>query len=199
MLGGSIIWASDENVRSIHCGYPGLGSDLRRQSRCEHQLHAPAPRNAHEPSSDTRVRPFRPGWGCHGDVPDDARPRSRIQTIREFFEDDHVHMALIVAADGRLITTIERSDLAGVTSSTGCAAEVGTLVGRTVAPSQAIVAVTETLLTEGRRRLAVVNGSGRLLGLLCLKRDGRGFCSDDGIRARAEEAARAPAQGTDLT
>ena len=126
-------------------------------------------------------------------------PRSRIQTIREFFEDDHVHMALIVAADGRLLTTIERSDLAGVTSSTGCAAEVGTLVGRTVAPSQAIAAVTETLLTEGRRRLAVVNGSGRLLGLLCLKRDGRGFCSDDGIRARAEEAARAPAQGTDLT
>jgi CBS-domain-containing membrane protein len=114
-------------------------------------------------------------------------PRCRPQTIREFFEDDHVHMALVVTADGRLITTIERSDLARATPGATCAVELGTLVGRTVAPSQPLAAAREMLVPEGRRRLAVVDASGRLLGLLCLKRDGTGFCSDKGIRERAEE------------
>ena len=67
--------------------------------------------------------------------------------------------------------TIERSDLAEATPVARCAAELGTLVGRTVAPSQAVAAARETLLHEGRRRLAVVDASGRLLGLLCMKRD----------------------------
>jgi hypothetical protein len=42
-------------------------------------------------------------------------PRCGLQTIGRFFEDDHVHMALVVGADRRLLTTIERSDLAGAT------------------------------------------------------------------------------------
>jgi hypothetical protein len=46
------------------------------------------------------------------------------------------------------------------------------------------------LLLEKRRRLAVVDHTGRLLGLLCLKHDGRGYCTDEGIRARATEARR---------
>jgi hypothetical protein len=94
-------------------------------------------------------------------------------------------MALVVAADGRLITTVERSDLAGATPRASSAAELGTLVGRTVAPSLATAAAREKLLRQGRRRLAVVDASGRLLGLLCLKRDGTGFCSDDGVHGRA--------------
>jgi hypothetical protein len=40
---------------------------------------------------------------------------------------------------------------------------------------------------QGRRRLAVTDEAGRLLGLLCLKKDGTGYCSDDGIRERAAE------------
>ncbi|MGW1564687.1 hypothetical protein ACWCQ1_51030 [Streptomyces sp. NPDC002144] len=43
---------------------------------------------------------------------------------------------------------------------------------------------------DGRRRLAVTDGCGRLLGLLCLKRSGNGYCSDEGIRARADERER---------
>jgi CBS-domain-containing membrane protein len=113
-------------------------------------------------------------------------PRCRLKTIREFLEDDHVHMALVVAADGRLITTIERSDLAGDTRHARCAAEFGTLVGRSVAPSQTVAEARGRLRREGRRRLAVVDASGYLLGLLCLKRDGTGFCSDEGIRERTE-------------
>jgi len=42
----------------------------------------------------------------------------------------------------------------------------------------------------GRRRLAVVDDGGVLVGLLCLKRTGRGFCSDLDVASRA--ASRRP-------
>ena len=79
-------------------------------------------------------------------------------------------MALIVAPDGRLVTTIERPDLATATSGSVPVAKLGTLAGRTAGPAGPLAAATATLLREGRRRLAVVDDSGRLLGLLCLNR-----------------------------
>lgn len=118
-------------------------------------------------------------------------PGSGLETIRAFFEDDHVHMALIVAADGRLVTTIERPDLAAAASGSAPVAKLGTLCGRTVAAADPLDAAAAMLLREGRRRLAVVDDSGRLLGLLCLKRDGSGYCSDEGIRERAQHATAA--------
>jgi CBS-domain-containing membrane protein len=116
-------------------------------------------------------------------------PECGLERIRAFFEDDHVHMALIVASDGRLVTTIERPDLTVVASASSPAQveNLGTLVGRTAGPADPLGAATATLLREGRRRLAVVDDSGRLLGLLCLKQDGNGYCSDEGIRARRNE------------
>ena len=41
------------------------------------------------------------------------------------------------------------------------------------------------MLAAGGRRLAVVDHRLRLLGLLCLKRSGLGFCSDRDVAARA--------------
>ena len=120
-------------------------------------------------------------------------PGSGLEAIRAFFEDEHVHMALIVAADGRLVTTIERPDLPAATSSSALAKNLGRLIGRTERPADPLGAATATLLREGRRRLAVVDDSGRLLGLLCLKKDGTGYCSDEGIRERAQRATQ-PAQ-----
>ncbi len=79
-------------------------------------------------------------------------PRSGLEKIRAFFEDDHVHVALIVATDGRLVTTIERSDLAVAISSSAPVAQLGTLAGRTAGPADPLGAVTATLLREGRRR-----------------------------------------------
>jgi hypothetical protein len=102
--------------------------------------------------------------------------------IRAFFEDDHVHMALIVRTDRRLVTTIERADLSAGPPVLTLAAEFGTLTGRTAGPGQKLEAVTAGLLRERRRRQAVVDDCGRLLGLLCLKKDGSGYCSDDNIR-----------------
>lgn len=102
----------------------------------------------------------------------------------ELFENEHVHMALIVAPDGRLVTTIERPDLHH-NSMAANAIEFGTLDGRTVSPAQELDAVLTVLAKSGRRRLAVVDDEGRLVGLLCVKRDGTGCCSDEGIRERA--------------
>jgi CBS-domain-containing membrane protein len=113
------------------------------------------------------------------------RPGTRLTDIRAFFEDDHVHMALIVAADGRLLTTIERADLLTAASRSAPVATLGTLTGRTARPADPLSAATATLTREGRRRLAVVDDSGRLLGLLCPKKDGAGYCSDEGIGERA--------------
>jgi CBS-domain-containing membrane protein len=118
-------------------------------------------------------------------------PGSGLEMIRAFFEDSHVHMALIVGADGRLITTIERSDLTAATSASAPVATLGTLAGRTAGPADPLDAATATLLREGRRRLAVVDDRGRLLGLLCLTKTGAGYCTDEGIRERAQCAATA--------
>ena len=117
-------------------------------------------------------------------------PESGLEKVRAFFEDDHLHMALIVARGGRLVTTIERPDLAAATSSSTPVAKLGTLIGRTAGPADPLGSATAALLREGRRRLAVVDDSGRLLGLLCLKKDGTGYCSDEGIRERAQRATQ---------
>jgi CBS-domain-containing membrane protein len=116
-------------------------------------------------------------------------PECGLAAIRAFFTDDHLHMALVVAADGRLVTTIERPDLA-VTSWPVRVAELGTLTGRTAGPTDVLGAATAMLLRERRRRLAVIDDDGRLLGLLCLKKDGTGYCSDASIRERAQHAGQ---------
>lgn len=117
-------------------------------------------------------------------------PESTLEDIRRFFEDDHVHMALVVAADGRLVTTVERHDLSAVSSGSQPAATLGTLAGRTITPSGGLEAVTAALLRRGSRRLAVIDESGRLVGLLCLKRSGTGYCSSEDIRERATRSTR---------
>ena len=109
---------------------------------------------------------------------------TKTDQIRAIFEDDHVHMALIVAPGRRLVTTIERPDLPASSPDLSPAAELGTLTGRTADPAQPLDAVTAALQRDRRRRLAVVDDRGRLLGLLCLNKDGTGYCSDDSIRQR---------------
>lgn len=118
--------------------------------------------------------------GRHADVAD----------VRTFFDDDHVHMALVVAPDGRLLTTIERPDIPAAAPASTPATEFGTLDGRTVSASDPLHTVTPRMAVDRRRRLAVTDDAGRLLGLLCLKRSGNGYCSDEGIRARADERER---------
>ncbi|WP_152627696.1 CBS domain-containing protein [Streptacidiphilus melanogenes] len=112
---------------------------------------------------------------------------------REFFGNDKVH-ALLVVSHGVLVAVVERPDLVG-RSDHEPVASAGRLGDRVVAPSDSLRETWDAMAAAGRRRVAVVTEEGRLVGLLCLKRSGRGFCSDAGIGARAEEhAARAEAR-----
>lgn len=92
------------------------------------------------------------------------------------------HMILLVA-DGVLLATLTRDDLAGTVSSGVPALPLGSLAGRTVRPDAPLAPTHEAMRDGGVRRLAVVDESGRLLGLLCLKRTLRGFCTDEGVAA----------------
>lgn len=106
--------------------------------------------------------------------------------LHELFADAHVHAALIV--DGsRLASVVERADLVGCGSPTQPATEIGKLTGRTVLAGADPETTRHAMLAAGQRRLAVVDCEGTLLGLLALKRSGRGFCSDSDVAARRTE------------
>ena len=107
-----------------------------------------------------------------------------LAAIAALLEDDHVHMALIVGSGGELVTTIELADLARAARLDAPARTLGTLAGRTARPRDSLADAADVLRRSRRRRLAVVDEDGSLAGLLCLRRDGRGFCTDEGIRAR---------------
>lgn len=100
------------------------------------------------------------------------------------FEDDHVHLLLLV--DGRrLVGTLTRAELPTIAGAVvGHALAFATLTGRTVAPTTGVEQAWAAMVEVGTRRLAVVDEDDQLLGLLCLKRRGDGFCSDADVAAR---------------
>jgi predicted transcriptional regulator len=104
----------------------------------------------------------------------------------EAFTDSHVHM-LLLTRDGVLRGTLLRDDLSSATDAAASALDAATLAGRTIGPEHDLQDALELMRRRGTRRLAVVDGTGRLVGLLCLKRTLDGFCSDDDVRARAVE------------
>ena len=86
--------------------------------------------------------------------------------------------------DGRLLTIVERGELAGAADDRP-AIELGRLEGRTIDPAADLEEVRRRMVAGQIRRLAVVDRQMRLLGLLCLKRSGLGFCSDADVAERA--------------
>lgn len=108
-----------------------------------------------------------------------------VAQVRDEFQDDHVHCVLIVK-DDVLLTVVERPDLVKV-SPEEKAVTLGRLGGRTIKADENLERARTSMLSQGRRRLAVIDDHAALLGLLCLKRTGLGFCSDAGVRARAAE------------
>lgn len=111
---------------------------------------------------------------------------ARLSDARRALEDPHVHMVLLTEA-GRLVGTLVREDLPASAESTTPALAHAVLLGRTVPAGLAAEDARRLLLTEGRRRAAVVDEDGMLLGLLCLKRRRTGFCSDDDVAGRAAQ------------
>ncbi|WP_170860956.1 CBS domain-containing protein [Trujillonella endophytica] len=121
-------------------------------------------------------------------IPKTLGYESDVGAVRRELYDDHVHMVLVVDDQQRLLTTITSSDLPSAVPNSMRAIEVGRLDGRTTRPSTPITDITARLGRSGERRLAVTDDHGRLLGLLCLKRSRTGYCSDDGVAARARES-----------
>lgn len=110
-------------------------------------------------------------------------PSATVGDLRAFFDDDHVHVALLADGD-RLVGVVERGDIAGGLADDMPARSVATLRGRTIDPAAGASDALESMRREGRRRLAVVAGDGALVGLLCLKSGGGGFCSDADVCSR---------------
>jgi CBS domain-containing protein len=114
-----------------------------------------------------------------------------VADVRALLADDHVVMALLTD-DGVLRGTLLREDLPATAPGAAPALPLARLTGRTAAPTAALAGVHALLLHTGRRRLAVVDGAGRLLGLLCLTRRRTGYCSDAGVAERARSRRCAP-------
>ena len=108
-----------------------------------------------------------------------------VREMRDFFRDDHVHAALIVSPAGYLAAVVERHDIADSHPPDAAAAPLGRLAGRTVSAGASLAEVRRAMDATGRRRAAVTSIDGRLLGLLCLKANRAGFCSDQDVCARA--------------
>ncbi len=107
-----------------------------------------------------------------------------VEQVRAALSNDHVHMVLLTEGR-RLVGTVTTADLPP-SGTQGAALDWSTLAGRTVSPDAPTSQARDLLLQREIRRLAVVDESGFLLGLLCLKRRRTGFCSDADVRERSE-------------
>jgi predicted transcriptional regulator len=110
-------------------------------------------------------------------------PSTTVAELATFFADEHVHIALLVD-DGGLIGTVERSDLAAACPDDAPASVLATTDGRTIDAGVPLPDALTAMRLGGRRRLAVTNAADEVVGLLCLKASGRGFCSDADVEAR---------------
>lgn len=99
-------------------------------------------------------------------------------------QDAHVHLVLLVDGE-KLVGMVARDDVPDGQAPAGAeAVDFARLAGRTVQPDTAAHDAVAHMRINSIRRLAVVDGDDRLLGLLCLKRTGRGFCCNDDVASR---------------
>jgi CBS domain-containing protein len=117
-------------------------------------------------------------------------PEATVGDVRAFLAGGHVHLALVVDGTGRLLVTLVREDLEGHPDDAR-ATEAGTLVGRTVPADLPADRLPDRMVAQGARRLAVVDDAGHLVGLVCRKRSGQGWCTDEGIRSKRAERPHA--------
>lgn len=115
-----------------------------------------------------------------------------IDDSRAALGDDHLHMVLLT--DGStLVGTVTRDDLPqpGVVDA---AAIWSRLADRTVQPDASAAAIEQMLVHHGLRRVAVVDAAGSLLGLMCLKQRGSGFCSAADVPSRCRHTGPDPTE-----
>lgn len=104
-----------------------------------------------------------------------------VAEARAAFDSSEKTHLLLLTSGGLLVNTVTRADLEAEVDPGQPAATVGTLLSRTVAPDGPLGHARHDMLRRGQRRLAVVDDSMHLLGLLCLKLSLTGFCTDEGV------------------
>ena len=97
---------------------------------------------------------------------------------------------LLLVRDGLLVSMVAREDLSDAEEASAPVADVGTLDGACVAAEAPLDATFDAMVRSGRRRIAVVEPDGTLLGLLCLKQSRSGFCTDEGVAAMRRSRTR---------
>lgn len=108
-----------------------------------------------------------------------------VALLHTFFDDEHVHAALVLDTAGQLLSMVTRGDLVGHEADVPAAA-LGCLEGRVVSPDADLARTWQAMIDDHLRRLAVTDPEdGTLLGLLCLNRSRLGFCSDSNVAERA--------------
>ena len=113
-----------------------------------------------------------------------------VREARSAFDASPKLRVLLLVRDDLLVSMIAREDLSRAEDPSAAVAEVGTLDGRCVAADAPLEATFDAMVRSGRRRIAVVEPDGKLLGLLCLKRSQSGFCTDKGVAAMRRSRAR---------
>lgn len=109
----------------------------------------------------------------------------------ELFTDEHVHMLLLVE-NQQLVGTLLRTDLHDEHLPPELPAKpFSVLSGRWVRADHDAADLLTRMTSQRIRRLAVVDETLTLKGLVCLKRTGNGFCSDADVQARALPTQRA--------
>ena len=115
----------------------------------------------------------------------------------EVFASTHVHMVVLTETGhvgSRLTGTLLRTDLPAIAPpkvpATLTAATSARLNGRTIHAEISAQQALRHLNQAGRRRAAVTDDHGSLVGLLCVKRHRQGFCSDADVAARAGDGVR---------
>lgn len=101
------------------------------------------------------------------------------------------HLLLLVRG-GVLVGTLSRDDVEGAKhlAPSTPAVEVASLAGRTTGPDAPVEPLRAAMAGSGLRRIAVVDEEMRLLGLLCLKKSLRGFCTDEGVAEMRADRTR---------
>jgi CBS domain-containing protein len=107
-------------------------------------------------------------------------PDTTVGELRAFFRDKHVHMALLVD-DRRLVATVERTDLEPNMRDEILAGLAVGWSAKSIEPDASLEEARERMTSTRRRRLAVTGLNDVLLGLLCLRANGTGFCSDEDV------------------
>ena len=110
-------------------------------------------------------------------------PDATVDDVRRLLARPKVHLALLVDDAGVLVAAVDTEDLPADARGDAPSAALGVPPARTVPPGLDGDEVRRRLRAQGVRRAAVVDDGGRLVGLVCLKRHGRGFCSDDQVAA----------------